>query len=61
MDSGAMTDIPSGVMRSGSGIRKLMRGYRDEGTQWRWHKPALGKQSKKKKRKAISVKGRRGL
>jgi hypothetical protein len=27
----------------------LMRGYRQEGTQWRWHKPALGKKSNKKK------------
>jgi hypothetical protein len=40
--SGAMICIPSFV-KIGSDIQKLVGGFTD--TAWRWHKPAVGKQT----------------
>jgi hypothetical protein len=41
MGSGAMIYIPS-IIKTGSGIQRLIRGYTDTQTAWRSHKPTLG-------------------
>jgi hypothetical protein len=40
MGPGAMIYIPSFV-KNGSGIQKLIRGYREKQTAWRLHKPTF--------------------
>jgi hypothetical protein len=52
MGSGVVIYVPS-FIKIGSGIQKLIGGYRDKQTAWRSHKPAFSFQNKGSRLKII--------